>query len=189
MDSKIRPIPELVSSSSYTRLFRFTGTGTVDHSFTHKYSIMASTPIQPARKEPPSAPAGDSTLQRAKTNLTYLALGSGAAVAPSSLKTRSFLTTTRYVMLYHIMSCHAPSLFLIVSRQRQRKGTYRELTTKIYTSICHQTYGEICKIRSCRSSSCCPGRYTPRDVRQWSSILCCARDIRWNGYRISYGSR
>jgi len=49
-----------------------------------------------ARDSPPAS-TQETGLQKAKTNLTYLALGSGAAVAPSSLATRSFLTTTRYV--------------------------------------------------------------------------------------------
>jgi hypothetical protein len=48
-------------------------------------------------RDPPPASTQETGLQKAKTNLTYLALGSGAAVAPSSLATRSFLTTTRYV--------------------------------------------------------------------------------------------
>lgn len=43
----------------------------------------------------------------AKTNLTYLALGSGAAVAPSSLATRSFLTTTRYVTSCSLININA----------------------------------------------------------------------------------
>ncbi|KAI9637659.1 uncharacterized protein MKK02DRAFT_43586 [Dioszegia hungarica] len=55
-----------------------------------------------ATKEPPAAPASSSTLQKAKVNLSYLALGSAASVAPSSLATRSFLTTTRYVLRYAI---------------------------------------------------------------------------------------
>lgn len=48
-------------------------------------------------RDPPPASNQETGLQKAKTNLTYLALGSGAAAAPSSLATRSFLTTTRYV--------------------------------------------------------------------------------------------
>lgn len=86
---------------------------------------MASTPTQPAAKEPPPAPAGDSTLQRAKTNLTYLALGSGAAVAPSSLKTRSFLTTTRYVLL--ALSCH---VMLHLSSRSFRDNVNAEVRTE-----------------------------------------------------------
>lgn len=46
---------------------------------------------------PANAESSQTALQRAKINLSYLALGSGAAVAPASLTTRSFLTTTRCV--------------------------------------------------------------------------------------------
>lgn len=44
---------------------------------------------------PTPAPAHDTRLQSTKTNLKYLALGSGAGIAPKSLTTRSFLTTLR----------------------------------------------------------------------------------------------
>lgn len=50
-------------------------------------------------KMPPAADPSSSALHRARVNLSYLALGSSAAVAPASLTTRSFLTTTRYVLV------------------------------------------------------------------------------------------
>jgi len=54
-------------------------------------------------RDPAPASTQETGLQKAKTNLTYLALGSGAAVAPSSLATRSFLTTTRYVTSFYLI--------------------------------------------------------------------------------------
>jgi hypothetical protein len=60
--------------------------------------------IMSTARDPPPASTQETGLQKAKTNLTYLALGSGAAVAPSSLATRSFLTTTRYVTLSSLIS-------------------------------------------------------------------------------------
>ncbi|CAD6568466.1 MAG: hypothetical protein TREMPRED_004548 [Tremellales sp. Tagirdzhanova-0007] len=55
-----------------------------------------------AAHEPPSQSTSASTLQKAKVNLTYLAYGSKASIAPASLATRSALTTTRYVLRYAI---------------------------------------------------------------------------------------
>ncbi|RSH82274.1 hypothetical protein EHS25_005984 [Saitozyma podzolica] len=51
---------------------------------------------------PPPASANATRLERAKVNLAYLALGSKATVAPSSIATRSFLTTLRYTIRYAI---------------------------------------------------------------------------------------
>ncbi|KAK8854640.1 hypothetical protein IAR55_003379 [Kwoniella newhampshirensis] len=56
----------------------------------------------PATAEPPSDNPAASKLHHAKVNLKYLALGSAAGVAPASLRTRSILTTTRYVVRYII---------------------------------------------------------------------------------------
>ncbi|WVQ79728.1 hypothetical protein IAT38_001828 [Cryptococcus sp. DSM 104549] len=59
-------------------------------------------PTAPQPNEPPADDPKASRLHHAKVNLSYLALGSGAAVAPASFTTRSALNTTRYVLRYAI---------------------------------------------------------------------------------------
>ena len=71
----------------------------------HLHSKMASASTQ---TEPPPASPANSRLQRAKVNATYLALGSGAAVAPSSFATRSALNTTRYVVVHFTAASRVP---------------------------------------------------------------------------------
>lgn len=64
--------------------------------------MAPSDPASPAKDGQAIESASASGWQRTRTNLTYLALGSSAAVAPASLRTRTFLTTTRYVIRYAI---------------------------------------------------------------------------------------
>ncbi|GHJ85674.1 hypothetical protein NliqN6_2076 [Naganishia liquefaciens] len=64
---------------------------------------MSTTPAAPA--SPPTTsdrPAERSRYESLKTNVSYLAYGSaaGTAAAPASLKTRTLLRTTRYVLRY-----------------------------------------------------------------------------------------
>lgn len=56
---------------------------------------QSSSPGDAPEHQPPPASANATRLERAKVNLAYLALGSKATVAPSSIATRSFLTTLR----------------------------------------------------------------------------------------------
>ncbi|WVN86193.1 uncharacterized protein L203_101354 [Cryptococcus depauperatus CBS 7841] len=58
---------------------------------------MPSQPTSPTPKQPTDT---SSRLSNAQTNLSYLLLGPRASVAPASLKTRSLLKTTRYVVRY-----------------------------------------------------------------------------------------
>lgn len=61
--------------------------------------MTADPKAQPERQPPPADPRSGK-LETAKVNLKYLALGSGAAVAPASLTTRSMLTTARYISVF-----------------------------------------------------------------------------------------
>ncbi|WVW85450.1 hypothetical protein I302_107488 [Kwoniella bestiolae CBS 10118] len=65
-------------------------------------SPSTSTSSAQTQAQPPSDDPGSSRLHKAKVNLTYLALGSQAAVVPASLTTRSALTTARYAIKYVI---------------------------------------------------------------------------------------
>ncbi|WVQ68416.1 uncharacterized protein L199_006624 [Kwoniella botswanensis] len=65
-------------------------------------SPSTSTSQPPPQPQPPSDDPNSSRLHKAKVNLTYLALGSQAAVVPASLTTRSALTTARYAIKYII---------------------------------------------------------------------------------------
>lgn len=91
-------------------------------------------------RDPPPQSADTTTLQRAKTNLAYLALGSGAAVAPNSLATRSALTTTRYVSWHPLplLTLTFPrSLSFHVSYSNSLLSLSRPNRTSDLLSLCH----------------------------------------------------
>jgi hypothetical protein len=113
----------------------------------------SSSPGDAPERQPPPASAN------AKVNLAYLALGSKATVAPSSIATRSFLTTLRCVdsTTSREGSCRSLSRTAQLSLRLAALCTLigvRADEPQVYNTLCHKAIDTVRKVRGRRRCRC-----------------------------------